>query len=225
MNNRISDIKDDFTTSSIKLAFTKIPLVSKPILLATSLLTASLLITGCSKNDSAETATIEDTTESASVENTSAPVEETVAANADGITNVGNDGNKTQNAASETSMPSPNSDTPTLAAEQPSIVTNPTEPGTPEDTVKQALNTLYYGDVEDAVGYYRVEMDDFEQQLANTQSAFQQTVESVTITNTQYSVDRIRATIIGELKLKGQSEPTPLTYQLRKVGKEWKILG
>ena len=217
MNNRISDIKDNFTTSSIKLVFTKIPLVAKPILLATSLLTASLLLSGCSNNDSVETATPEDTTESASVENISAPVEEAVVANTD---------DKTQNAAaSETSMPSPDSSNPTLAANQPSIVTNPTESGTPEDTVKQALNTLYYGDVEDAVGYYRVEMDDFEQQLANTQSAFQQTVESVTITNTQYSVDRIRATIIGELKLKGQSEPTPLTYQLRKVGKEWKILG
>ncbi|MDN5566392.1 MAG: hypothetical protein L0G25_06275 [Psychrobacter sp.] len=108
---------------------------------------------------------------------------------------------------------------------QPSLVTNPTEAGTPEDTVKQALDTLYYGEVKDAVNYYRVDIDNFEQELANTQSAFQQTVESVTITHTQYSVDRIRATITGELKLKGQSEPAPLTYQLRKVGKEWKILG
>lgn len=113
----------------------------------------------------------------------------------------------------------------TINAEQPSLVTNPTEAGTPEDTVKQALDTLYYGEVKDAVNYYRVDIDNFEQELANTQSAFQQTVESVTITHTQYSVDKIRATITGELKLKGQSEPAPLTYQLRKVGKEWKILG
>ncbi len=112
-----------------------------------------------------------------------------------------------------------------ISADQPSLVTNPTEAGTPEDTVKQALDTLYYGEVKDAVNYYRVDIDNFEQELANTQSAFQQTVESVTITHTQYSVDKIRATITGELKLKGQSEPAPLTYQLRKVGKEWKILG
>ncbi len=217
MNNMINATKTNFLTSALSATSTKTSSHPNSILLATSLLTASLLLSGCSNNDSVETATPEDTTESASVENTSAPVEEAVVANTD---------DKTQNAAaSETSMPSPDSSTPTLAANQPSIVTNPTELGTPEDTVKQALNTLYYGDVEDAVGYYRVEMDDFEQQLANTQSAFQQTVESVTITNTQYSVDRIRATIIGELKLKGQSEPTPLTYQLRKVGKEWKILG
>ncbi len=112
-----------------------------------------------------------------------------------------------------------------INAKQPSLVTNPTEAGTPEDTVKQALDTLYYGEVKDAVNYYRVDIDNFEQELANTQSAFQQTVESVTITHTQYSVDKIRATITGELKLKGQSEPAPLKYQLRKVGKEWKILG
>lgn len=112
-----------------------------------------------------------------------------------------------------------------INADQPSLVTNPTEAGTPEDTVKQALDTLYYGEVKDALNYYRVDIDNFEQELANTQSAFQQTVESVTITHTQYSVDKIRATITGELKLKGQSEPAPLKYQLRKVGKEWKILG
>lgn len=222
MNNTITDIRDNFTTSSVNLAFKKIPLVAKPVLLATSLLTASILITGCSNNDSAQTASIEDTTKSATAANTSAPIAEAVTANADGV--IVDESNIDYGNASETSMPSLNSGT-TLAANQPSLVTNPTEPGTPEDTVKQALNTLYYGDVEDAVGYYRVEMDDFETQLANTQSAFQQTVESVTITNTQYSVDGIRATIIGELKLKGQSEPAPLTYQLRKVGKEWKILG
>ncbi len=217
MNNMINTTKTNFLTSALRATSTKTSSHPNSTLLVSSLLAASLLLSGCSNNDSVETATPEDTTESASVENISAPVEEAVVANTD---------DKTQNAAaSETSMPSADSSTPTLATNQPSIVTNPTESGTPEDTVKQALNTLYYGDVKDAVGYYRVEMDDFEQQLANTQSAFQQTVESVTITNTQYSVDRIRATIIGELKLKGQSEPTPLTYQLRKVGKEWKILG
>jgi hypothetical protein len=104
-------------------------------------------------------------------------------------------------------------------------VTNPTEAGTPEDTVKKALNSLYYGDVKDAVGYYQVDMANFEQELANTQSAFQQTVDGVTITDTTYNDDKTRATITGELMLKGQSDPAPLTYQLQKIDGQWKILG
>ncbi|MGP4714071.1 MULTISPECIES: nuclear transport factor 2 family protein [unclassified Psychrobacter] len=128
-------------------------------------------------------------------------------------------------ASDQTSMPSPSAIPAPPLADQPSIVTNMTEPNSPEDTVKQALNTLYYGDVEDAVGYYQVDMANFEQELANTQSAFQQTVDSVTITDTQYSEDDTVATIEGELMIKGQSEPAPLTYQLKKVNGQWKILG
>ena len=197
-------------------------LAPKKALLATSLLTASLLISGCSNNDEVENAEIAENSENIATEDTAeqAVVDNT---NTDDVT-LTDDSSVQNDAISQTSMPN-NDVAPLPMAEQPSLVTNPTEPGTPEDTVKQALNTLYYGDVEDAVGYYRVDMEDFETELANTQSAFQQTVESVTITNTQYSVDRIRATITGELTLKGQSEPAPLTYQLRKVGSEWKILG
>lgn len=109
--------------------------------------------------------------------------------------------------------------------EQPSLVNNPTEAGTPEDTVKQALDTLYYGEVKKAATYYSVDMANFEQQLANTQYAFQQTVEGVTITSTTYNDDKTRATIEGELMLKGQKQPEPLSYQLQKIDGIWKILG
>ncbi|MGM8884738.1 hypothetical protein ACS8FD_02230 [Psychrobacter sp. 1U2] len=199
-------------------------LVSKPLLLATGLLTASLVFTGCSNNDSADVEATEDNSEQTVVANTNGPVEEAVAAKADGVV-ADDEPVSADQVADETSMPSSNINPATTTPDQPSLVTNPTEPNTPEDTVKQALNTLYYGDVEDAVGYYQVDMANFEQELGNTQSAFQQTVESVTITKTQYSVDNTKATITGELRLKGQSEPAPLTYQLRKVNGQWKILG
>jgi len=200
-------------------------LVSKPLLLATGLLTASLLLTGCSNNDNTDVEATADNSEQTVVANTNGPVEEAVAANTDGVIADDSEQVSADQVADETSMPSSNINPVTTPPDQPSLVTNPTEPNTPEDTVKQALNTLYYGDVEDAVGYYQVDMANFEQELANTQSAFQQTVESVTITNTQYSVDKTKATITGELRLKGQSEPAPLTYQLRKVNGQWKILG
>lgn len=193
-------------------------------LLATALLSTGLLITACSSNNDVNEVSTSNTTDEVDTSNTAASELSAI-----------DDSNSVDDAiAPETAV---NKTTPDLVAsdtvinpvlnynEQPSLVTNPTEAGTPEDTVKRALDTLYYGEVTDAVNYYRVDIDNFEQELANTQSAFQQTVESVTITHTQYSVDRIRATITGELKLKGQSEPAPLTYQLRKVGKEWKILG
>ena len=105
------------------------------------------------------------------------------------------------------------------------MVTNPTQAGTPEDTVKKALDSLYYGDAKKSASYYEVDMANFEEELANTQSAFQQTVDGVTITDTNYSDDKTRATITGERMLKGQSEPAPLTYELQKIDGQWKILG
>ncbi|MGO3046849.1 MAG: hypothetical protein ACTIIO_09040, partial [Psychrobacter celer] len=113
----------------------------------------------------------------------------------------------------------------TTSAKQKSLVTNPTQAGTPEDTVKKALDSLYYGDAKKSASYYEVDMANFEEELANTQSAFQQTVDGVTITDTKYSDDKTRATITGELMLKGQSEPVPLTYELQKIDGQWKILG
>ncbi|GAA0317691.1 hypothetical protein [Psychrobacter aestuarii] len=111
------------------------------------------------------------------------------------------------------------------ASSQSSIVTNTTSAGTPEDTVKKALNATYYGNVEDAVDYYKVDMADFKQQLADTQMAFQKTVDSITLTDTKYNEDKTKATVNGELMLKGQDKPTPATYELQKVDGAWKILG
>ena len=52
------------------------PLVSKPLVLATGLLTASLLLTGCSNNDSNEVQISEDNSEQTVVTNSNGPVEE-----------------------------------------------------------------------------------------------------------------------------------------------------
>lgn len=191
-------------------------------LLIASLLSTGLLLSGCSSNDVDEVST----------EGNSA---DTVAnkQKADSATN-------SSSNSTEKSVAAPNSapsdattnqavsdvTNPALATgEQPSLVNNPTEAGTPEDTVKQALNTLYYGDVKQAATYYKVDLANFEQELAKTQYAFQQTVEGVTITNTSYNEDKTRATIDGELMLKGQKQPAPLSYELQKVDGKWKILG
>lgn len=193
--------------------------------ITTALLCSSLLISACSNNDTDETVNVNDADETAAVSETTTTDNDASAQAAAVETNeaIAEDGDEDER--DEIAITSDNINPVTSDAEQQSIVTNPTEAGTPEDTVKKALNTLYYGDAGQAAQYYQVDIDNFEQELVNTQSTFQQTVESVTITDTKYNGDQTRATINGELMLIGQSEPAPLTYELQKIKGQWKILG
>ena len=184
-------------------------------LLTAMLVSSSLLMTACSNNDVNEidaNNTTDDNTEAVANNATATIVEENQTA-------------ETIDDNSAKDVDSTVNDSNSTNPDQPSLVNNPTEAGTPENTVKQALDTLYYGEVKNAATYYSVDMANFEQQLANTQYAFQQTVEGVTITNTTYNDDKTRATIDGELMLKGQKQPEPLSYQLQKIDGIWKILG
>lgn len=175
--------------------------------------------------DNTEQAAADSTAESATENDTAANAENPDANNPDTATDTATTkaGAEDSNAATAA--------TPTVGSAalvgngQSSVVTNPTEPGTPEDTVKKALDTLYFGQAQNATQYYDVDMANFAEELKKTQYAFQQTVESVTFTNTRLNDDNTEATIEGELKLKDQSEPAPLAYQLKKVDGEWKILG
>ena len=205
----------------------RVTLLRLPTILTAGVLSTGLLLSACSDNDktanSAEdTAAIAEgsSDESIDAENSAANQTSTVDTNS----TVGSE-QITDNSKDETAIDSDDINPVTSVTKQKSLVTNPTETGTPEDTVKQALDSLYYGEVKEAVKYYKVDMANFEEELAKTQYAFQQTVDGVTITDTQYSDDKTRATIIGELMLKGQSEPAPLTYQLQKIKGQWKILG
>lgn len=195
-----------------------------PTICAAGLLSTGLLLSGCSNNDNVEAdntnaattsddaATVAATPEAATSENSAVQTEATT--------------NSTESETNTTGTTSPPSATDqTASSQQKSLVTNPTQAGTPEDTIKQAMNSLYQGDVKKSAGYYKVDMANFEEELGKTQSAFQQTVDGVTITDTKYNEDKTRATITGELMLKGQSDPAPLTYELQKIDGQWKILG
>ncbi|MGX8219280.1 hypothetical protein ACWS81_00620 [Psychrobacter celer] len=196
-------------------------LLRLPTLLTAGVLSTGLLVSGCGNNDNVDTAAIED---NAAVAKTAEDDLTTSVETVDSDNNV----KKEQIAANtedKTAIDSDNVNPVTASAKQKSLVTNPTQAGTPEDTVKKALDSLYYGDAKESASYYEVDMANFEEELANTQSAFQQTVDGVTITDTKYNDDKTRATITGELMLKGQSEPAPLTYELQKIDGQWKILG
>ncbi|MGP5546601.1 hypothetical protein [Psychrobacter alimentarius] len=193
-----------------------------PILCATGILSTGLLLSGCSNNDNAETdsANAVSTTEDAS----SASTSEASATQTDGVDTDATANEAIADDATKQTM-TDNTQPLTATNKQKSLVTNPTQAGTPEDTVKQALDSLYQGNIKKSAGYYKVDMANFEEELAKTQSAFEQTVEGVTITDTTYNEDKTRATIVGELMLRGQSEPAPLTYELQKIDGQWKILG
>ncbi|KAA0938542.1 hypothetical protein [Psychrobacter sp. ANT_H59] len=193
-----------------------------PMIFLTGLLSAGLLISGCSDNNKVETQPADETTDSSSAINTVNSTDDV-----DSTADV----NKTDSIANSDAAKSDNDivsqDISPIAAavKEPSILTNRTEAGTPENTVKLALDTLYYGDVKKAASYYKVDMENFAEELKNTQFAFKQTVEAVTIIDTKYNSDKTKATVTGELRLKGQSEPAPLAYELQKINGEWKILG
>ena len=192
------------------------------MIFATGLLSAGLLISGCSDNNKVENQPADETTDSSSAINT---------VNSTDDIDSTPDVNKTDSIANSDTAKTDNDivsqDISPIAAavKEPSILTNRTEAGTPENTVKLALDTLYYGDVKKAVSYYKVDMENFAEELKNTQFAFKQTVEAVTIIDTKYNSDKTKATVTGELRLKGQSEPAPLAYELQKINGEWKILG
>ena len=207
------------TTKSSALPST---LLCLPSILTVGILSTALLLSGCSNNDKGDTETAVSNNKDATAvaqtsENDASQVE---------LTGTTTDSKQAVDSAKdETTIASDNINPVTTAAKQKSLVTNPTQDGTPEDTVKQALDSLYYGDAKQAATYYKVDMANFEEELAKTQSAFQQTVDGVTFTDTKYSDNKTRATITGELMLRGQSEPASLTYELQKIDGKWKILG
>lgn len=209
-----------------------------PIMCAASIMSAALLLSGCSSNNDTNAANDNDSDNQAEVITTKKSTNEPTAIDTEDRPNATTiDSNEvpttdTKTVTGITDTPATDADTVSkaispiaAAAKEPSLLTNPTEPGTAEDTVKLALDTLYYGDVGKAATYYQVDMENFEEELKNTQFAFQQTVESVTITETKYNKNKTRATVIGELKLKNQSEPAPLSYILQKIDGQWKIMG
>jgi len=129
-----------------------------PMMLATGVLSTGLLLSGCSNNDSVETEVAMDET---------ADVTSQDSVTTDQTTAISTTDNK-NDAEQQTITPDDNETTTDTAAvsdvinpaadddKQPSLVKNPTQAGTPEDTVKQALDTLYYGDVKQAASYYKV---------------------------------------------------------------------
>ena len=200
-----------------QLTARRLPKIVATGLLGFSLLSTGLLISACSDNN-VETKPANETTDSSSAVEAAKSKDDVNKANSNSI-------DDSAAATPDKDVVSHDISPIAAAVKEPSILTNRTEAGTPENTVKLALDTLYYGDVKKAATYYKVDMENFAEELKNTQFAFKQTVEAVTIIDTKYNSDKTKATVTGELRLKGQNEPAALAYDLQKINGEWKILG
>ncbi len=107
-----------------------------------------------------------------------------------------------------------------------SIVTNKVTAGTPESTLKKALNTVYSGDAREAAQYYHIkDVPDFGKELQLAQKNFQQTIESITFTKTTFNKNKSQAKIAFDVKLKGKKEVEKRISSLQKINGEWKIVG
>lgn len=213
-------IKSPTSQTALSAALSRLP-----SLLTVGILSTGLLLSGCNNNDKGNTETaVNSNADTTAITETSNDTM-TDEAKSVGMDNMSANAQVTDSTQDKTIITSDNINPVTADSKQKSLVKNPTQNGTPEDTVKKALDSLYYGDAKQAATYYKVDMANFEEELAKTQYAFQQTVDGVTFTDTKYNDDKTRATITGEIMLRGQSEPAPLTYELQKIDGKWKILG
>lgn len=107
-----------------------------------------------------------------------------------------------------------------------SVVTNKNiAEGTAEFVLKKALDTMYFGNAADAAQYFNVSnLPDLAKQLENTQPAFQQTVDTITITNVKYNSDKSEAEITGSIKLYEVENPESTLYRMKKINGKWKIM-
>ena len=214
MTTKLSALQSRLPSSFVRL----------PTIVTAGVLSTALLLSGCSNNDKGEAETAAHPTSSNKDTAAVAKISENDGAGQAVLKDTEHK-QVADNNKDKTTIANDNMNPVTASAKQKSLVSNPTQDGTPEDTVKKALDSLYYGDAKQAATYYKVDMANFEEELAKTQSAFKQTVDVVTFTDTKYSDNKTRATITGELMLRGQSEPASLTYELQKIDGKWKILG
>ncbi len=121
-----------------------------PMLITAGVLSTGLLISGCSNNDNVETDGANTASDTAAIADNPEIDAANQTAGVDTKSTVAGE-QMTDSAKDETAIDSDNIN-PVISADkenakQPSLVTNPTQSGTPEDTVKAALDSLYQGDV------------------------------------------------------------------------------
>lgn len=102
--------------------------------------------------------------------------------------------------------------------------------GTPEATVMQALNTLYYSEIlgdsnaPDALSYFDSNTPNLAQKLAKFQPILQQYVRQVVLTQADYNEDNTQVAIQAQVEISISSQPKGAIFTLQKDAQDtWKI--
>ena len=105
-----------------------------------------------------------------------------------------------------------------------SIVTQAVKAGTPEATVKNAMDAMMNGTAKEASRYYQVDIPDFDKVLAEQQPQVQQQLKQLSLEPTIYNKDKTKAFIVGKMTTNASPTPQTMSYKLVKVKNEWKLV-
>ena len=94
----------------------------------------------------------------------------------------------------------------------------------PEATLMQALNTLYYGNVAQALVYFDKNTPNLEQKLNKFQPLFKQYAKQVVLTEVDYCADKTTATLKSQVYVSISSSPKDAEFKLQQDSQGvWKI--
>ena len=201
-----------------------------PLIVSTTL--SALLLIGCDRTEPADEAVVD----TVDIEQT----EPLTAGESVGEANIevvdGDDTDNNSAVLAEANEANPTTCVDMANIEAPSIVTNTSGQiglGSPEATILQAMNTLYYSCAEDAVQYYMTQDPEFIEQLQTVQSAIRSDVGQIVLQDAQATDEDDMVRVPAEFILKPVTQSTDATesiqqsdvveFQLQRVDGEWKI--
>lgn len=104
------------------------------------------------------------------------------------------------------------------------LITQATQTGTPEDTLKKSMHALMNGSATEAASYYHINMPDFDKILEEQQPILKQKLKHLEIIQTEYNTDKTKAIIIGKMSTTDSQTPKDVGYKLQKIDGEWKLM-
>lgn len=124
-------------------------------------------------------------------------------------------------SASPTTQSAPSQ---SMTSDSKSLVTQPVTAGTPEATVKNAMDAMMNGTAKQAASYYQVDMPDFDKVLAEQQAQVKQQLTHLELEPTIYNNDKTKAFIVGKMTTTASPTPQTMKYKLVKVKNDWKLV-
>lgn len=220
-------------------------LTSNKLLLATAIL--AITLTACDKKDPAKTetapvattatSTTTATTVTKTAESTTAPISTVAPVSSVAVSGVASVTPVAESAVTPTvettTTKTEIKETATVASSTPSvkfpatkgksIVTQAVKSGTPEATVKNMMDAMMTGTLQQVASYYGVEDPSLEPMLAEQQPMVQQQAKSLQLGEVEYNKDKSKAIIVGKMTLNDKTTKQ-VGYKLQKINGVWKLM-